>query len=186
MGRNSVDKVRAGGAGPRGILICGVIAAGGENLGRAKAGMSEVWGPIGRESAILPFDYTTYYEEEMGGGLVRQFLAFAKVIGQERLPEFKHQAMALEAELGDESSGRLRRRANIDPGYLSLERLVLATTKNFIHRVYLRDGIFADLTLVFRSETFVPLEWTYPDYRTPQAIEFFNQVREEFKVDLRG
>ena len=69
---------------------------------------------------------------------------------------------------------------------VALERLALATTKNYSHRVYLRDGIFAEVALIFRSGTFCPLGWTYPDYRTPLAIEFFNQVREEFKGRLRG
>jgi len=168
------------------LLISGFIASGEDHLAGAKTRAGDIWGPISRESPVIPFDFTKYYEPEMGPRLLRQFVAFRRLIEQEALPDFKVQARTLEAELGDSSSGRLRRRANIDPGYLTLERLVLATTKNYSHRIYLRDGIFAELALAFCSDTFRPLEWTYPDYRTALAIEFFNTVRDDLKDRLRG
>jgi hypothetical protein len=166
---------------PVGVLACGLLVSKEKSLASVKATLAEVWGSIAKESEVIPFDFSRYYEREMGPGLLRQFLAFEKPVLQEALPEFKRQAIALEAEAGDLTSGRLCRRVNSDPGYVTLERLVLATTKNYSHRLYLRDGIYAEVTLIFRSGTFHPLEWTYPDYRAPMAIEFFNQVREGFR-----
>ena len=77
------------------------------------------------------------------------------------------------------------RRLNIDPGYISPERLILATGKNYVHRVYLKKGIYADLTLVFQKGSFRPLKWTYPDYAAPEIIGFFNEIRERYMVQIR-
>ena len=79
-----------------------------------------------------------------------------------------------------------KRQVNIDPGYISLERLVLATGKNYTHRIYLSKGIFADLTLIFHKGSFSPLQWTYEDYASPEIIAFFNDVRDRYKGQLRG
>ncbi|MBW1804141.1 MAG: DUF4416 family protein [Deltaproteobacteria bacterium] len=81
---------------------------------------------------------------------------------------------------------RGKRRVNIDPGYISMERLVLATGKNYTHRIYLAGGIYADLTLVFHKGSFKPLEWTYKDYATPEVIGFFNALRDRYKNQIRG
>ncbi|HIC91403.1 MAG TPA: DUF4416 family protein, partial [Syntrophaceae bacterium] len=78
-----------------------------------------------------------------------------------------------------------KRRVNIDPGYITPERLVLATGKNYSHRIYLRDGIYADLTLIFKKGSFRPLEWTYPDYATSQVIELMNAIRKRYISQLR-
>ena len=83
-------------------------------------------------------------------------------------------------------SGDGRRTVNIDPGYICLERLVLATGKNYTHRIYLSRGIYADLTLVFHRQSFRTLPWTYPDYADPSAVEVFNALRERYKAQLRG
>jgi hypothetical protein len=74
---------------------------------------------------------------------------------------------------------------NIDPGYISLSHAILATTKGYAHRPYLRDGIYADLTLIYRNRSFQPLEWTYPDYRQDQIILLFNQFRKKYMEDLK-
>jgi hypothetical protein len=79
-----------------------------------------------------------------------------------------------------------RRRINIDPGYISLERLILATGKNYTHRIYLSKGIYADLTLIFQKRSFRPLEWTFRDYATPEIIGFFNDLRKKYKEHIRG
>jgi hypothetical protein len=78
------------------------------------------------------------------------------------------------------------RRINIDPGYIRLEHVILATTKGYAHRPYLRGGIYADLTLIYRNKSFQPLEWTYPDYRQEEVIALFNQFRKRYLEDLRG
>ncbi len=112
-------------------------------------------------SEILPFDYTNYYAAEMGQSLVRRFVAFDRLIRPEELPAVKLETNALEGRLSEGGA----RRVNIDPGYVAKQHFILATGKGFSHRPYIGQGIYADLTLVYRKETYRPLEWTYPDYR---------------------
>ena len=144
--------------------------------------LTEEFGPADWISQGLFFDRTRYYEREMGWPLYRRFVTFRKLARPEHIIEAKLFTNRIENSLleGD------NRRINIDPGYISLERLVLATGKNYTHRIYLSKGIFADLTLVFHKGTFEPLEWTYRDYSAPEAIDQFNNIREKYKNQLRG
>lgn len=132
-------------------------------------------------SPWLLFDRTRYYEKEMGWPLHRRFVSFKKLIRPETLVDKKMIAIELEKKYTHNG----KRRVNIDPGYITLERLVLATGKNYTHRIYLSKGIFADLTLVFNKGSFRPLEWTYRDYSAPDIITFFNEQRERYKNQLR-
>jgi len=143
--------------------------------------LEDLFGPVDRISPWLPFDFTDYYYQELGRPLYRQMLAFKHLIDQERLPDIKHQTNALESAFTRDGC----RRVNIDPGYLLLERLVLATGKNFSHRIYLRRGIYADLTLVYRREQFESLPWTYPDYADPRLQDFLLQVRKTYALELK-
>jgi len=127
------------------------------------------------------FDRTRYYAGEMGWPLHRRFISFENLIPPDQLVEIKLKTNAIEQQyLIDGNRG-----VNIDPGYISPERLVLATGKNYTHRIYLSQGIFADLTLIFQKGCFRPLEWTYPDYADPETIEFFNGVRKRYLIQLR-
>jgi hypothetical protein len=127
------------------------------------------------------FDRTRYYEKEMGWPLHRRFLSFEKLIRPESLVEIKLETNELEKRYLQEG----KRRVNIDPGYIALERLVLATGKNYTHRVYLSKGIYADLTLVFHQGSFQTVAWTYRDYGDPVIIRYFNEVRKHYKSQLR-
>ncbi|HYQ60222.1 MAG TPA: DUF4416 family protein [Desulfatiglandales bacterium] len=133
-------------------------------------------------SPPLFFDRTRYYEKEMGWPLHRRFLSFKDLIRPEAIVDIKLQTNELERRYLQEG----RRRVNIDPGYIALERLVLATGKNYTHRMYLSKGIYADLTLVFHQGSFQTLAWTYRDYADPVVIGYFNNVREHYKNQLRG
>jgi len=133
-------------------------------------------------SPPLFFDRTRYYEKEMGWPLHRRFLSFRNLIRPEAIVDIKLQTNELEKRYVEEG----RRRVNIDPGYIALERLVLATGKNYTHRLYLSRGIYADLTLVFHRRSFQTLVWTYRDYADPTVIGYFNDVREHYKNQLRG
>lgn len=144
--------------------------------------MEELFGPIDTISPWLFFDRTRYYEKEMGWPLHRRFTTFKNLIKPEDLPGKKLSTNKIE----ESYSNAENRRINIDPGYISLERLVLATGKNYTHRIYLSKGIYADLTLVFHKGSFSPLEWTYRDYSDPAVIEFFNNQREKYKKQIRG
>ena len=133
-------------------------------------------------SERFPFNFTDYYAREMGEPLFRHFVTFKSLISMAVLPDIKGWTNGLE-------EGHVRpdgnRRINIDPGYLCLAHIVLATTKGYSHRPYLREGIYADLTLIYRDRSFQPLEWTYPDYRQKEVIGFFNQIRKRFLEDQR-
>lgn len=140
------------------------------------------FGPLDLVSAWMPFDYTTYYEPEMGAPLVRRMLAFKKLIRQSELPAIKLTTNRLEEKYSQHG----KRRVNIDPGYLLLERLVLASGKNFSHRIYIGQGIYADLTLIYRRGAFEKLPWTYPDYADQPMQAVLQQVRSKYAVDLKA
>jgi hypothetical protein len=132
-------------------------------------------------SPWLPFDFTSYYEPEMGAPLFRRIFVFKPLIAQEDLPAVKIRTNRLE---NDHAEGE-RRRINIDPGYLLLEKFVLATGKNFAHRIYIGQGIYADLTLTYTKGAFQTLPWTYPDYASAEIRQFLLQVRHKYSMDLK-
>jgi len=140
------------------------------------------FGPVDLVSRWLPFDYTDYYTREMGTPLYRRMVAFKRLVDQEALPDIKLLTNALETEFTRKGGARV---VNIDPGYLLLERLVLATGKNFSHRIYLRRGIYADLTLMYRKGQFQSLPWTYPDYKDEHLQDFLLKVRNKYALDLK-
>ncbi|MBN1830672.1 MAG: DUF4416 family protein [Deltaproteobacteria bacterium] len=140
------------------------------------------FGSVDWISPELFFDRTQYYAKEMGWPLHRRFVSFKELIRPQDAVEIKLETNRIEAEYSEDG----KRKINIDPGYISLERLILVTGKNYTHRVYLSKGIFADLTLVFNRRSFRPLEWTFKDYATPEIISLFNDVRERYKRQLRG
>ena len=140
------------------------------------------FGSIDWASPELFFDRTQYYAKEMGWSLHRRFVSFKKLIRPQDAVKVKLETNRIENEYLEEGN----RKINIDPGYISLERLILVTGKNYTHRVYLSKGIFADLTLIFNRGSFRPLEWTFKDYASPEIISLFNDVRERYKRQLRG
>jgi hypothetical protein len=139
------------------------------------------FGSVDVISSWMPFDYTDYYEPEMGSPLFRRMLTYKVLIKQNELPAIKLATNRLEQSYSQ--SGR--RRVNIDPGYLLYERFVLASGKNFSHRIYIGSGIYADLTLIYQRGAFVKLPWTYPDFGDEPMLEFLAQVRNKYAVDLK-
>jgi hypothetical protein len=117
----------------------------------------------------------------MGAPLFRRMLTFPDLIAQERLPEIKAFSNGIESSFAEGG----RRRVNIDPGYLLLERFVLASGKNFTHRIYIGRGIYADLTLIYTRGRFQTLPWTYPDYADPGMLRHLHQVRRRYTLDLK-
>ena len=148
----------------------------------AKAHVTRLLGAIEHDSGLMPFDLTRYYEPEFGVGLKRCFLAFSGLFPQDSLREIKLKTWQLEYDLAEDG----KRRFNLDPGILTLERLVLATGKNYTHRIYLGSGVFADLTLVYKKGGFCGLEWTYKDYLLPESISFWNMVRDSYRKELKN
>jgi hypothetical protein len=162
-------------------LLVGMFTAHKELFDAARTALEEAYGPVDHASPVWPFDFTTYYAEEFGENLFRQFLTFSELIDPARLPEIKLSTNSLELRL---TSGD-KRQVNLDPGYIDLSKLVLATTKNHQHRLYLGQGIYGEVTLRFTRGSFLPWEWTYPDYRTEHYIQFFNEVRQTYLQQVK-
>jgi hypothetical protein len=164
-------------------LISSLFSPDQELIDQAIDEMELLFGPTDWISPWLFFDRTRYYEKEMGWPLHRRFISFRDLIRPQDIVRIKLATNSIEKKYAKEDG---KRKINIDPGYVSLERLVLATGKNYIHRIYLSDGIFADLTLTFRGQSYKPLEWTYRDYGDPVTIGYFNEVRARYKGQIRG
>ena len=141
----------------------------------------EKFGPIDMASSWFPFDFTTYYHDETGIPLFRRLFGFKKLIQQQDLAQIKVTTNSLEQQYA--SGGK--RPVNIDPGYLLHERFVLATGKNYSHRIYIGKGIYADLTLIYAHGRFEPLPWTYPDYASKNIIDFLEKGRKKYGVDVK-
>ena len=141
------------------------------------------FGSVDWTSPEFFFDRTQYYAKEMGWPLHRRFVSFRDLIKPDDIVQKKLTTNMVEKKYLTEDGRRI---INIDPGYISLERLVLATGKNYTHRIYLSHGIYADLTLIFHGKSFKPIEWTYRDYGDPSIIEYFNELRSRYKSQLRG
>ncbi len=163
---------------PPAFLVMGILLAAGEDPGAVLGGVQEGFGPVRDATAWEPFTSTRYYDREMGPGIRRCYLWLGDPVDPAALAEIKERTNRLEAEWADRSG---RRRANLDPGLLGLTNLVLATGKPAAHRVYLGRGIYAEVEYRFERGSFQPLEWTYPDYRKPETIAFFNRVREAYR-----
>jgi len=138
--------------------------------------LSGIFGPVDWISQECLFDRTRYYEKEMGWPLHRRFVSFERLISPEEIVSTKLRTNGVEQQYLREG----KRRINIDPGYISPERLVLTTGKNYVHTTYLAKGIYGDLTLVFSKGHFKPLAWTYKDYADPVARGYFEKVRETY------
>ncbi|NCQ30012.1 MAG: DUF4416 family protein [Armatimonadetes bacterium] len=166
-------------------LIVGMLSARPEVFDAAERLLVDTYGPVDLRSDEFAFDFTDYYEGEMGVNLRRRFVSHEHLIDPGHLPSIKQHANALEAEFGHGTGDALTRAINLDPGYVDQAKLVLATTKDFAHRLYLSQGIYAEVTLRFRNGQFEPWEWTYPDYRTEGCRVFFGKVRRRYREQLR-
>jgi len=151
---------------------------------RVERAIGREFGDVDSSSQTFPFGFTDYYQDEMGKELERKFLSRGALVGPGKIADIKLKTNRLEEELADEVGSGVSRPVNIDPGYIGLSKLVLATTKNYSHRIYLKSGIYAEITLQFKQDTFIPLPWTYPDYRSDEYIEYFSRVRKEYKRQL--
>ncbi len=163
------------------LLVSGLIFKEGLDFHEILSCISHGFGELMDVSEVVPFSWTSYYDKEMGKGLLRCFLSFKGLVDQDELPDIKHVSMDIEEKWSVEG----KRRINIDPGLLTAERLVLATTKNYTHRVYLGKGIYADLTLIYQNKSFKELPWTYPDYRSDLCIDFLMSARRKYLSMLK-
>jgi hypothetical protein len=162
-------------------LIIGFIFKDGVILKKSIALLKKCFGSIDFESQVLEFTHTDYYEKEFGKNLKRKFISFKRLIQPQDLPKIKIRTNAIEKKLSLAS----RRTINIDPGYLDLSKLILATTKDYRQRIYLNKGIYAEITLFYQDKSFRTWDWTYPDYKSVEYIAIFNQIRNIYAQQIK-
>ena len=161
-------------------LLCGVLYSKTVDLNRLDSRLQSLMGSVDSKSEPFDFTFTDYYKEEMGSDLVKQFCSFEKLIQPDGLADIKNATISIETDFSIKGG----RTVNLDPGYLEESKLVLASTKNFSHRIYLRDNIWAEVTMRYEKGEFVTHPWTYPDYSQRLAIEFLKSAREIYKKQL--
>jgi len=169
---------------PSAALVAGITFADETVLNRVMQKLTEKFGSLTLHSEVFDFTMTDYYTAEMGENLRKGFYCFERPISVGELPDIKLFTNDSEMEFVRRDTENPSRTVNIDPGYVTLSKLVLATTKDYSHRTYIGKGIYGEVTLHYIKGTFTPFSHTYPDYQTPIAIEFFNQVRDFVKMNI--
>jgi acyl-CoA thioesterase FadM len=162
-------------------LFSGIIYKEVEQFEKIKMILQKKYSPIDFESQEIPFDMTNYYNKEMGNPLFRIFISFKDLVYPDQLPDIKIFTDQLEQKRVI-SGNRI---INIDPGFLSQANVIIATTKNHYHRVPLQKGIYAHIEYIIKKKKLVSLEWTYPDFKKRNYLEFFTKLKELYKENLR-
>jgi hypothetical protein len=175
-------------------FIIGFIYSNNDIYEKTKILLKRRFGAIDFESEQFVFDYTNYYSDEMGENLFRRFIAFKKLVTPDKFAAIKSFCMKLEKKFSfgtnkvsfprKRESIVWKRRINIDPGYINEAKLVLTTTKDFSHRIYLGQGVYAEITLCYQGGDFRDLPTTYPDYRTKEYKENFRLIREIYRTQI--
>lgn len=162
-------------------LFAAVMAHPGESVERAVGWLVKSYGPIGESHGPITFGFTDYYEPEMGTGLVKQYLVFENPFDRSELATVKTVTNAFECSCAHDD----HRTVNIDPGYLCRDKLVLASTKDYYHRIYLDQGIFAEVTLHMRGGVYRSFSWTYADYKDTGVQAMLMRARARLVGDIR-
>src|SRR5262245_32632835 len=167
-------------------LFIGVLVSSSKSIPEVERRLTALYGPIDHRSDLIPFDFTDYYEPEMGDLIDRVLFSFERLIEADQLPEIKRQTNGLEEELASTlKTPQAKRPVNLDPGYVEQAKVVLASTKNFYHRIYLGGGVFGEVTMHFKNNTYQFFPWTYPDYQSKDYQEFFLRARQILRSQLR-
>ena len=167
-------------------LILAMTSQSDKALDWALAKAESSWGDIWAKGPRFDFDHTRFYHPTMGNQLIKQLVSFATLIDPGDLAELKLQTNQWEAEYAESSSLDCERPLNLDPGYLTEAKLVLATVKNRDHRIYLSDGIYAEVTLAYHGKQWNGSRWTYPDYLTDFNLEFLTRCRDHLRSQLHN
>jgi len=160
------------------LLLMAAFSRHREALHWARRRAEEAWGPVALESPLFQFTETRYYEPTMGSPLQKVFFAFDDLVDPSRLAQLKLETNAWENQYAALASHAEVRPLNLDPGYLTLGKLVLASTKDFCHRIYLSRGIYAEVTLFYKHGRWEHHPWTFADYRREDYHKFFSHCRE--------
>lgn len=165
-------------------LFVGILSCSKELFAEVENLLVKRFGEADMESEIIPFNFTGYYEKEMGPNISRQFICFKKLINREELSAIKIWTNELEDSFKHNKRFDVIRPINLDPGYLTHCNLILASTKDYYHRIHLQEGIYAEVTLFYQHEIFKNLPWTYPDFQTERYKNFFLKVRAIYAKDI--
>jgi len=167
-------------------LIIGILAADQTCLSIATGALVVEFGQADFASSVWPFDQTDYYNDQTGSKILRQFISFDRLIDPGLLADIKHKTNKLEQDLALQMDIDLPRPINLDPGFIEPSKLVLASTKNYSHRIYIGQKMYAEVTLIFDKGRWRPLEHTYPDYKQPCYFDFFTKVRTRLLEQLKS
>ena len=167
-------------------LIIGILAANHNCLHTAADSLSDKFGKVDFSSEVWPFDQTDYYKEQTGTRILRQFVSIKRLIEPGLLAKIKHQTNKLEQKLAKKLALPLTRPVNLDPGIIEPSKLILATTKNYSHRIYIGKQMYAEVTLIFDKGIWRPQAYTYPDYRQQCYFDFFDKVRTRLMEQLKS
>jgi hypothetical protein len=163
------------------LLVMGLLITDLSLLSSLTGKLVGEFGPVMAVSEPRRFVFTDYYDQEMGAKPWRLYLCFERLVDPATLADIKKWTNALEKEWEREG----RRTCNLDPGLLSLSSLILATTKSRSHRIPLRDGIHAEVTLMYQAGAFSLLPWTYQDYRSEEVQAMLKAWREVYHKQLK-
>lgn len=167
---------------PKVLLIFAAFSRFESLLDQAPALIAEHFGAVELASERFAFVETDYYANSMGADLHKQLFACRHLHLAESLPAIKRRTNAIEESIARDHPGLgVARPFNLDPGYLDMAKLVLASTKDHAHRLYLGSGIYGEVTLHYRAKQWQPWPWTYPDYRRPEVSEFLTRSRSHFR-----
>jgi hypothetical protein len=162
-------------------LFCGIISSNEEIKQKYFAMLEEKFGKIDLISGIMPFDFSSYYNPEMGDNLKRFWISFEKLICSQNLAEIKVFTNFIESNFAVNG----KRRVNIDPGYITPANIVLATTKDYSHRIYLDKGIYGEVAMIYKENGYKKLPWSYPDYLSDVTATFLLTARTYLTRKLR-
>jgi hypothetical protein len=164
-------------------LFVGALTSLPEAIPAVEEQLSELYGPVDARSELFPFDKTHYYDESMGTPLYRYFIAFSNLIEPSGIAGIKETTNRLESEFAARWTSALRP-INLDPGYVEQSKVVLASTKNFFHRILISGGIYAEVTLHYQSGEWQSFPWTFPDFKSDRYHEFFSSLRNAYRKQL--
>ncbi len=167
-------------------LLIGILAADEQCLQAAVEIIAAEFGSLDLQSDVWPFGMTDYYNEQTGPNILKQFVTVEKLIDPGKLAKIKHKTNKLEQKLAQKMDIDLPRPVNLDPGLIEPSKMVLATTKNYSHRIYIGKKMYAEVTLIYDKGKWRPFDYTYPDYRQQCYHDFFNKVRTRLLEQLKS
>ncbi len=159
------------------ILFAGLLYGNDGSRSLAESELIKTYGNISLHSSISDWSYSDYYKDELGDTIRRKFLLFERIISPDEIADIKTATNAMERRFSEGN----KRTVNIDPGYLTLSKLVLASSKDFCHRIFLKKGIYAEVTLYYQGNGFRQMPFTYLDYKQDETLRFFEAARAHLK-----